>query len=198
MGGYGSGRKAGFACHFRTNDCIKIDVRQLKRENMLTPGSSRTLCWTDTIGRIHYEIRMKAENAEIWLEDVIKSDVTPDQLVTYPIPITTTKTAYGGERVWFLCPSINCNRRVAILYKRGWFLCRHCQELTYLSQNGGKEGSIASRLWYLRRRLGWDGELLDGPQWHRKKGMHRSTYERLATEYLLLDEKLNKLCPYRD
>jgi len=48
------------------------------------------------------------------------------------IQITTTKCNYGGERVWFLCPS--CNKRVGTIYRRplaGLFLCRHCLNLTY-------------------------------------------------------------------
>jgi hypothetical protein len=48
------------------------------------------------------------------------------------IGLTTTKCNYGGERVWFLCPT--CNKRVGTLYRKPLsdiFLCRHCLDLTY-------------------------------------------------------------------
>lgn len=51
------------------------------------------------------------------------------------IPITQTECNYGGERVWFVCPT--CNRRVGTLYRKPLgilFLCRNCQNLTYQLQ----------------------------------------------------------------
>lgn len=48
------------------------------------------------------------------------------------IKCTSTKCNYGGDRVWFLCPT--CDRRVGTLYRQPLnilFLCRHCHNLTY-------------------------------------------------------------------
>lgn len=49
------------------------------------------------------------------------------------IKITTTPCYYGGFRYWFICPT--CRTRVGSLYRKplaSLFLCRHCQNLTYL------------------------------------------------------------------
>ena len=46
---------------------------------------------------------------------------------------------FGGRRWWFICPLVvrgrACNRRAGVLYmgERGYFGCRHCHNLTYLS-----------------------------------------------------------------
>lgn len=58
----------------------------------------------------------------------------------YKVPIIETACHYGGTRYWFKCSLYKngqyCGRRVGVLYKDGdWFGCRHCYDLTYMSQN---------------------------------------------------------------
>jgi len=48
------------------------------------------------------------------------------------VELTQTKCNYGGDRVWFLCPT--SKHRVGALYRKplaNEFLCRHCNNLTY-------------------------------------------------------------------
>ena len=48
--------------------------------------------------------------------------------VTEAVPINWTACIFGGCRPWFRCPGVLkgvvCNRRVAKLYIRGYFVCR--------------------------------------------------------------------------
>ncbi len=58
-----------------------------------------------------------------------------DQPVHYSVKLNMTLLPWERQRYWFSCPT--CGRRVAHLYKPGhhtYFLCRHCHNLTYRSQ----------------------------------------------------------------
>lgn len=50
------------------------------------------------------------------------------------IKLKTSKTGFGGERLWFDCPM--CQRRAGVLYRRldGLVGCRSCLGLKYRSQ----------------------------------------------------------------
>lgn len=53
------------------------------------------------------------------------------------IPLQRTACHFGGSRIWFLCPNVNCTRRCKKLYlvTKEIFLCRKCLRLVYNSQN---------------------------------------------------------------
>jgi hypothetical protein len=71
------------------------------------------------------------------------------------VPLAWTACNFGGERPWFFCPGAGCGRRVAILYGPGcYFLCRHCYDLTYLSQREDKKDRALRRAQKIRMRLG--------------------------------------------
>ncbi|SRR6266581_1688587 len=87
---------------------------------------------------------------------------------------------YGGSRPWFLCPG--CGRRVALLYSHGkWFRCRHCCQLPYSSQCETALDRAYRKARKIRTRLGVSGNL-NTPihTWHKPKGMHWRTFERLC------------------
>jgi len=51
------------------------------------------------------------------------------------VDLTTTKTRFNGERLWFICP--NCRRRVGTIYKSSTsetMGCRSCLGLKYKAQ----------------------------------------------------------------
>lgn len=57
------------------------------------------------------------------------------QALGVDIVLTTSKTKFNGERIWFLCP--NCEKRVGILYKHPSeqvIGCRTCLGLKYKAQ----------------------------------------------------------------
>jgi|GEM_PF-3430472 len=83
----------------------------------------------------------------------------------------------GGKRTWFLCP--HCNRRVALLYGAGkYFLCRHCYNLTYASQQIQRYERLMEKARGIRQRLGGSANLSE-PFPEKPKGMHRKTYYQL-------------------
>lgn len=53
----------------------------------------------------------------------------------YTVALTTSKTHYGGDRLWFECPQ--CSRRKGILYQSpidNRIVCRKCIGLFYRQQ----------------------------------------------------------------
>ncbi len=49
------------------------------------------------------------------------------------VRLTTSKTRFGGERFWFVCPK--CQKRVGTLYKSNEKIeCRNCLNVYYLKQ----------------------------------------------------------------
>jgi len=67
----------------------------------------------------------------------------------YLVALTTTLTAWGSLRYWFVCPlvvdGIPCGRRVEVLYLptgKAYFGCRQCHNLAYQS---GREGCSTVR-----------------------------------------------------
>ena len=91
-----------------------------------------------------------------------------------------TPCNYGGSRKWFSCP--HCNRRVAIIYGAGkLFLCRHCHNLTYGSQQEHCADRNLRKARDIRNRLGGGNNLTDPFPW-KPKHMHWKTYWRLRNE----------------
>jgi hypothetical protein len=81
-----------------------------------------------------------------------------------------------------------CDRRDARLYLppgEGEFLCRNCHDLRYLSQRVGADELLDRRALAIRRRLGQ--KELGQPFPPRPRGMHTKTYERLRSEYMVLN-----------
>ena len=65
------------------------------------------------------------------------------------ISLTTTKCRYGGYRYWFVCPELDCQKKVGVLYKNGDdFRCRKCLNLDYSSHEVNYK-SIEPALRYL-------------------------------------------------
>ena len=82
-----------------------------------------------------------------------------------PVTLTWTPCNYGGYRPWFRCPGafndVLCDRRVARLYARShYFLCRHCYQLAYSSQNVSVGDRPLNRAQDIRRQLGGSSNLL--------------------------------------
>ena len=100
--------------------------------------------------------------------------------VQQPVALSQTRCHFGGMRWWFLCPI--CRRRVAVLYRYGkWFRCRHCCQLPYSSQCETALDRAYRKVRKIRSRLGVSGNLnLPIHTWHKPKGMHWRTFERLC------------------
>ena len=69
------------------------------------------------------------------------------------ISFDRTSCNYGGHRTWFLCP--RCWKRVAVLYGAGkYFLCRHCYDLAYGSQQESPPFRLLRKAQKIRACLG--------------------------------------------
>ena len=55
------------------------------------------------------------------------------QVFNQEVKLTTTKTRFGGDRLWFVCPK--CQKRVGSLYNSGTKIgCRNCLNISYMGQ----------------------------------------------------------------
>lgn len=179
MGGHGSGNWYRWDSKKTTDSQHGIDIRWLKKNGYLRPGSMGTLSWscrgeqTGSIGyimeadRMILNFRHRPPGGD-WqqVEQIIYFDRTPCN--------------YGGHRKWFLCS--RCSRRVALLYGAGKYcLCRHCYYLSYESQQESAPSRLLLKVQKIRKRLG--GSSATGEIFPEKpKGMHWKTYWRLRDE----------------
>ncbi len=188
MGGIGSGHYCRTGTKTTIEETKRIDVRFMHRQGMLKPGYQGSLSWTsrgEPSGNINYICHQES----LFLDYRYRVNGGDWQPVQQQISIVTTPCNYGGGRKWFLCPS--CSRRVAILCSGGkLFLCRHCYRLPYNSQQQG----YIDRLIAKKHRIGrliFEG--YDGDGWRKKKWLHRKTFDRLWSDYNLLDSEIDSI-----
>lgn len=166
--------------HLKVDDCLRLDVRDLQRDGLLTRHwvgawqwrNSKTMEPTSSIGlttcasQVHLSYRVDGEQ----VSELVQLDRTSCHL--------------GGTRAWFRCPG--CDRRVAVLLLRNQrFRCRRCQDLPYRSQSEDAIGRAWRGQVKLERRL--------GPNWSQPKGMHRTTRSRLMKRIFELENRREDL-----
>lgn len=181
MGGQGSGRYHHFGAKDTTREYRQLDVRLLQREGLLTPGQAYRWHWSRN-GNKMAAIQVRVELNRIILSYRYRIVGEEWQDKEYPVLIEWTDCNYGGRRAWFRCPGAGCGRRVAILYSRSIFACRHCHRLVYQSQREKFVDRLAEKAEKIRKRFGWRASILYPPG-SKPKGMHWETFDRLHSEY---------------
>lgn len=177
MGGRGSGRRSSYSGKPETNDSMPLDIRKITRKGLLVPGSSLGWQWTVN-DRPVASIRIWVDRESLVLSYRMKST---GEVVEQRVQMHTTPCHLGGQRHWFTCP--RCSKRVAVLYAPGrYFACRQCGGLGYATQKEGAGDRAATRADKLRKRLGWEAGILNGPG-GKPKGMHWKTYLRLKRHH---------------
>ncbi len=180
MGGFGSGNWFRFSSKHLVEKYPELDVRFLNKKGGLDNRRSCICNWRDGS---NISIETSPEAIELSYATTITGQ---RQNVNYRVPLSWTTCNYGGKRPWLICPGKGCGRRVAKLYlRKGYFLCRHCHDLTYSSQRKTKESRQMSNAGRIYRKLGirFNG----GPYVASKpKGMHYKTYIRLLTKANIL------------
>ena len=187
MGGRGSGSHIRWSSHLTTSEVRRIDIRYMKKCGHLSPNTGGTLNWTSNghpSGSIYFcvysqELKLSyryRDNDDVWhpLEQSVLFDRTPCH--------------FGGHRLWFKCP--RCSRRIGILYGvQKLFLCRHCYQLPYTSQNQSYINRLIEQKHVLGKRIFAHYEMGEG--WGKKKGMHQKTFDRIHARYDRFERVLN-------
>lgn len=193
LGGIGSGNTYQPRKKRTTDECNSVDVRTLYRKGHLKPGHRFSLSWsrgereTGSIGGVVHGDQTRNRPSQVVL--IYRHRVNGDEWenTREQVEITWTACNFGGERPWFVCPSVvngvSCGRKVAVLYGlERYFLCRHCYDLNYESQRKDSSHRALHRAQQIRRRLGGSANMtLPFPE--RPKGMHHKTYIRLWYEH---------------
>lgn len=192
MGGFGSGRR--FGCKMTTDQVKRIDIRYMRQQGLLKPGTQGELSWTcrgAPRGSIHYAC--SAYDLQLTYQYKEGDEWQPQE---QRIAFEKTPCHFGGVRYWFRCP--NCSKRVGLMYGRGaTFLCRHCCQLGYASQQEGYTDNVLSQKHKLGERIfdRYEG----GRGYGKKKGMHWKTYRRLHSKYEVLEQAwCKKMIEYLD
>lgn len=174
MGGIGSGRRA---VHRLTSEYLKLDVRALQRAGMLHPGHIGSWSWRFG-GEVRAAVVIEGHADQICLRHVVGGSAGYGS--AYSVRLNRTVCAFGGTRPWFQCPK--CCERAAVLYGGTQFVCRRCRRLAYAVQRETGSDRLLRRADAIRRRLDWVPGVLNA-MGGRPRGMHRSTYLRLLSEY---------------
>jgi len=179
MGGYGSGRHSyrGVLEHSR-----RLDVNRWHREGLFRGVTAGLWVWRDKDGHEVASIGYRASPHEVTLTYTLDPRGEEARGMEYTVPIAWTPCTFGGERPWFECPSLHCQRRAGKLYlRRGYFLCRRCTGLRYQSQREDRAGRMMLKAQSIRAKVG-GGPNLTEPFPPKPKGMHWRTYERLRAD----------------
>lgn len=180
MGGIGSGQQETYSGKETTEDSMPLDIRRLHRIGGLLRG--RSVGWEWTVNdRVVGSIRIYPGIGTVTLVYKYTPRGLPSEVIHQPVALTTTPCALGGSRSWFLCPA--CGKRVAVIYGTGrLFACRQCKGLAYSSQGESAVDRAARRADRLRKKLGWELGILNGPGL-KAKGMHWRTFKRLLAQH---------------
>jgi hypothetical protein len=178
MGGSGSGRHS-WGGKTTTEGQRWIDIRWMKRQGYFQGSTMGTLTWSsrrEQVGLLGFSMMEKG----MVLNYRYRINGGEWEPVEQTIIFDRTPCNYGGHRTWFLCP--RCRKRIAVLYGAGkLFLCRHCYDLAYGSQQETMGDRLMRKQRKIRERLGADMNLLI-PICLKPKGMHQKTFDRLRQE----------------
>jgi len=165
---YGAGRPG---WRRRCEQSLPLDIRHLQRRGVLRSGSSSGWYWSCG-GEPRGDIGLTCQANSIRLSYTWTPYGGEPKQMSYDFALVRTQCHYGGTRPWFLCRW--CGRRVAVLYGLsgdGYFGCRHCLRLGYLSDSMDLAQRLHRKMAKLRDRL---DENEGRPKWMRWR-----TFERI-------------------
>ena len=162
-----------------TSSYLHLDIRCWQREGFLVVGRSFVWDWWN----VEVVTSMKRDEPNLVCLSR-RNEARQSRSLT--VWIEWTPCNYGGARAWFICPR-GCGRRVAILYNRGHFACRHCHQLAYESQQESRNNRALHRAQEIRMKLGGSASLAE-PFPAKPKGMHWSRYLRLYRKAMAREE----------
>ena len=179
MGGVGSGTWYRWDRREHLDDHINIDVQRWKRDGFLHPGNRFDWQWTVN-DEVSDSIRIRVEQDRVVLVYRQRAYGGDWQDFEEPVYLVHTDCNFGGQRVWFQCPS--CGRRAAKLYSQvPYFVCRRCCRLPYQCQGESLSDRAMRKARRIRRKLNASMRLIE-PIWSKPKGMHWKTFNRLKQQ----------------
>jgi hypothetical protein len=185
MGGKGSGTWYRGCTKTTTEETKRIDIRYMRKQGLLKLNTTGSLKWT-CHGEPSGDIRYTCFSDHLKLNFRYREYGGEWGPIEQRVPFDRTPCHYGGERLWFRCP--HCNKRVAVLY--GYeirFLCRHCYQIPYSSQQEGYMNNVISQKHKLGERIFEHYDCGEG--WGKKKGLHWKTFNRLHARYQALENQ---------
>ena len=184
MGGMGSGSYYRMKNTRGTaENSLPLDIRRLKREGCLTFGREFSWQWLNGLGNPYASIGATVHGDYLTLQYTHKKTEDVSQKVYF----TYTPCNYGGERIWFRCPS--CGRRCAVIYGCGkFFACRVCCNLTYQTCNETPSDQLASKANKLRKRIGAKPGAFNSLPLFKPKYMHQTTWMKTRYKITRLEE----------
>lgn len=181
MGGFGSGNKQQSG-RLTVGQCVQLNVSKIKKHGLLQRPAQYEWKWS-TGSTLSLDTRT---DGWITLEYAVEKEPRK-----YRIRLEAIPQHLGGERHWFRCPNTRCGRRCKTVYlRRGYFLCRQCQRLGYVTEQASKTEQPHYRINKIRERLGWTPGYLNGHE-SKPKGMHWATYRRLVQQHDNCAQMLN-------
>lgn len=189
MGGAGSGACLKWDSKDTTQSQRRIDIRWLRKQGFLQCGYNGSLSWSRS-GERTGSISFRVERDRIVLIYQHRPSGGEGEWVGVEEVVRFDRTAcnFGGYRMWFLCP--HCWRRVAVLYGgEKYFLCRHCCNLTYASQQESRPYRLLEKARRIRERFG-GGDDMTEPFPLKPKNIPWKTYNKLRKE----SERAKNLC----
>lgn len=176
---------------YRKNDYHKLTLSHLK--SILDAPAGATL---------KFNIR---EQSFTILPEGETISITSSYGALSELSIKKVWTGKGWRSIWG-CGNPSCERNcyyLNLLY--GQWVCRHCANLRYDSQNGYERDYVADKIRELRKRL-WKDEcdsylydnVLESCEYVPKpKGMSTKRFEREKARILVLEKRFNSLVPAR-
>jgi len=163
-----------------------LDVDQLSKKGCLRSGWTGSWQWI--VGNEVFSITLHAEAERVRLSYAVLAGDGGREDVVDTISVVYLRCRFGGSRAYFICPGpggvTECGRRVTKLHlSRRYFLCRHCNQLTYASQYEQPSERALRRADKLKQRLGIDVGIAE-PCPEKPKRMWVRTFGCLLDEIL--------------
>ena len=193
MGGIFSGRKPATTTKPNPEQFISLDVRKLQRNHCLEPDQAYNLHkyqrrFGEKLGV--FSINTRKDLLEI---EYISCNPNDDRVPPQSVRIVWSPCHFGGYRPWFLCPSDQCGKRVAILYGPRPMLCRHCWRIAYESQRENEIQRLYRRLRSIESACYGPPGKLGVQVGKRPKGMHHRTFRLLQKEIQLIRSHISRV-----
>jgi len=116
----------------RVENCAVLDAWELARAGHLGEGSRAGRTWSRggrDIAALYWHVEDDCLRPDVLLNDGVIAEHP------WPLELTRTRTSFGSERVWFLCPMLGERVRKLYLPPQGYnFACRSCHSLSYASR----------------------------------------------------------------